>query len=71
MRRSGVTSLTVYCGLSAASPQKDRKPSTPSNDNNRYQASSAPCFVGSQRLPITGKWFWVNSAAPHRRRLEA
>lgn len=51
---------TVYCGLSAVSPQKDRKPSTPSNDNNRYQASSAPCFVRGQQRPITEGWFWVN-----------
>ena len=53
---SGHRDPTVYCGLSAASPQKDRELSTFANANDCYKASSAPCFIGSQRLPINA---WV------------
>ena len=45
---------------SARAPAEGPNVSTSSNTHNSYQASSAPCFVGSQRLPVTQGWFWVN-----------
>lgn len=59
--RIGFRPPRLYCGLSAASPQEDHKRSTSSNGTSGYKTCSVPCFVGSQRLPSTKGWFWVNN----------
>ncbi len=55
---------TVYCGLSAASPQDVSKLPTMTNHAESRKARSAGGFIRCQRRPTRRLQFWVNERDP-------